>query len=99
MENDETIYNLLFDSKMTEGLFSMNDDELLLQKEKFKDSEEKLEEYINSNFDLTTKEKLKSLIEEKEDNYNDCVYSENRLFYKNGIKDGISMILNAITKK
>lgn len=98
MENDTKIYNLLFDSKIAEGLFDMNNDELLSQKEQFKESEESLDKYLTSKFDLDTKEKLTHLIEQKDSNYNECVYLENQLFYTNGIKDGISMILSVIAK-
>lgn len=98
MENDD-IYNFLFEQKVNESLFDMEDTELSEQKNKAKDSQKELMSFIETMLDPADKEELLQLLEKRDDDYQECFHLEHRLFYRNGIKDGISIIVTAIAHK
>ena len=95
MEGDE-LYNFLFEQKINEGLFNMNDEELSVQKHKAKESQKKLMAFINTILKPEDREKLEILLETRDNDYKDFFFLEERLFYRNGFKDGISIIVPAI---
>jgi len=98
MDNEE-IYNFLFEQKVIEDLFDMNDIELTEQKNKAQETQKQLANYIYSTFEPEIIEKLEQLLETRDEYYKECFHLEHRLFYKNGIKDGISIIVAAISHK
>ena len=98
MEDNE-FYNFLFEQKINKGLFDMNEKELTEQKNMAKESQKELINFIDTILDSDNKEILLELLENRDNNYNECFFLEQRLFYRNGIKDGISIIVSAITHK
>jgi glutamate synthase domain-containing protein 3 len=91
-------YNFLFEEKMNEGLFSMQDEELKEQEKKAKKSQKALMEYIEKFIDEDKKKQVLELLEERDAEYNDVFYLQGRLYYKYGIKDGISIIISSISE-
>lgn len=95
MENEDN-FDLLFEQKMNDGLFNMEDENLTKLKLKAKESQKKLNELISTIFNESELEIFKELLEERDNNYSECFYLENRLYYKHGISDGFSMVLTSL---
>jgi hypothetical protein len=83
---------------MNEGHFSMQDEELKEQEKKAKKSQKALMEYIEKFIDADKKKQVLELLEERDAEYNDVFYLQGRLYYKYGIKDGISIIISSISE-
>ena len=96
---DEDNLELLFQQKINDGLFDMKDEKLQKLKLKAKEAQKNFIEFINTIISRDETEKLKELLEIRDDAYNDCFYLENCLYYKQGINDGFSMVLTSLKSK
>ena len=96
---NEDVSDFLFEHKLNEDLFDTEDEQLIEQKNKAKESQKKLITYIEKIPHVNTKNNLLEIQENREINYKNCFDLEHKAFYKNGIKDGISIIVSAITHK
>lgn len=96
---DEDNFELLFEQKINDGLFSLKDTKLENEKLKAKESQKKLLNFVDAILSSEEKEKFETLLEERDDNYNSCFFLEQRLFYKYGINDGFSMVLATLKDK
>lgn len=95
MDKEDNFY-LLFEQKINDDLFDMNDTNLKNQKVKAKQSQIELMTFINANLNKEKLELFEELLEKRDDNYHECFYLEGYLYYKHGINDGFSMCLSSL---
>ncbi len=92
-ENDD-IFDLLFEKKEEEDKFEMKDEKLLKYRKKVSESSEKLYRYINDKVHPRCREELKKLMENRNNAISDSYYREFQIYYKYGIIDGINIMLS-----
>lgn len=98
MENDD-IFNFVFEQKSKKELFDTEDSELEKQKCKAKQSQKELISFIETIFDPGDKEGLLELLDKRDEDYKQCFHLEQKLYYRNGVKDGISIIVSSVSHK
>lgn len=98
MENDDII-DLLFEKKGDEDLFVLEDKELNKLNNKVEMSNKEMLKFIDARVHPKSRDKLKELITEYSNANYDYLHRENQLFYRNGISDGIELILISLSQK
>lgn len=98
MEDDDGI-DMLFEQKENEGLFVLEDNKLKSARQEAKQLQLKLTEFINTRLDPTDKKDLEDLLDDRDNAYNSCFGSEHRLYYKQGVNDGLVMAITGLKAK
>lgn len=93
------IIDFLFNKKEDEELFCLEDEELKSLDHKVDIADKELYKFIDSKVHPKLRKKLKHLLLEYSNAM--CVYlrQENALFYKNGVSDGIKLIMVGLSLK
>ena len=90
---DNCIISLIFDMKENEGYFkNSHSPEYKTFLKVQQDKSNLLNDFISKNIDAQLKEELNALIESYTDSISDTYYSEFKIYYKTGFKDGINLI-------
>lgn len=93
----QDILEFLFDRKMDEDNFHFNKKgELRNYRKNISNTSEILYNCIDSKVQPNVRNELKKLIDKNVTAIADCNYKEFQLFYKDGVIDGIQLVLSAI---
>lgn len=95
MKNIDLI-ELLFDKLEDEDIFNLKDDLLEELNDQIEIDNNQLNIFIDRRVHPKSRFILKNLIEKAEDSLVKYNSRENQLYYKNGIKDGINLMLNLL---
>lgn len=98
MEDDDG-FDMLFERKESEGLFDLEDNKLKKAKEDAKEYQSKLTEFINTRLNPDDKKDLENLLEDRDNAYSFCFGIEHRLYYKQGVNDGLVMAITGLKAK
>lgn len=98
MEDDDGI-DMLFEQKENEGLFVLEDNKLKSARQEAKQLQLKLTEFINTRLDPDDKNDLEELLDNRDTAYSSCFGIEHRLYYKQGVNDGIVMAITSLKAK
>lgn len=93
------IIDFLFDKQVDDDLLSLSDEILESLDTKMEMTDNRINEFINKRVHPKSRSKMYSLLREKEKSVLENSSRENRLFYRNGISDGISLMLIALSTK
>lgn len=88
----QTIFDVLKKSE----LLDMEDQEMLLNKNKIILTSKEMYDFMSDNIASSEREILKQLIAKRNDAVENAHSRENFLFYKNGFLDGMGIVLNVI---
>ena len=90
---DNCIISLIFDMKENEGYFKNSHlPEYKTYLNVQQDKSNLLNNFISKNIDEKLRDELIGLIEAYTDSISDTYYSEFKIYYKTGFKDGINLI-------
>ena len=90
---EDNIIDILFDAKEDDDLFNLNDKVLVSLDNQLENTDFDISKFIEKNIHPRNRYKLKKLLNRKEHKIYEYLRRENQLFYKNGISDGIKIIL------
>lgn len=93
------IVDFLFDKQVDEDLFSVSDEVLEALDTKIEMTDNRINNFINKRVHPKSRSTLQTLLRQKEKSVLENSNRENRLFYRNGISDGISLMLIALSTK
>lgn len=93
------IIDFLFDKQVDDDLFSLSDEVLESLDTKIEMTDNRINKFINKRVHPKSRSTLYSLLRQKEKSVLENSSRENRLFYRNGISDGISLMLIALSTK
>ena len=93
---DDVLDNL-FDKKEDDDLFNLEDREIKRLDEELGKINEKLDKFITEEIPPQSRESAREHLREYSNILFSYLHSENQLFYKNGIADGIQILLIALT--
>lgn len=87
MKEKKDIIDILFDKKVDDDEFNMQDNLLKHYRHQLCEASNNLYNFINTQIPSENRNELKLLISNRDDALADYHYRENQLFYKNGIID------------
>lgn len=99
MEENADIIDALFDKQEDDDLFNMKDELLEELSDKIEKCTEDIQKFIEKRVHPRSRTKLRKLLKRKEKSLYSYLRRENQLFYKNGVSDGISLVLLSLTFK
>ena len=99
MEENTDIIDALFDKQEDDDLFNMKDELLEELSDKIEKCTEDIQKFIEKRVHPKSRIKLKKLLKRKEKILFSYLRRENQLFYRNGVSDGINLILLSLTFK
>ena len=97
MEEKDDVLDNLFDKKEDDDLFNLEDKELKRLDEQIGKMNDKLDKFISEEIPPQTRDSAKEYLREYSNLLFTYLHRENQLFYKNGIADGIQILLFALT--
>lgn len=97
MEEKDDVLDNLFDKKEDDDLFNLDDEELVRLDKALEEMKDKLDKFIYEEISPDNREKTKKYFKEYSSLLFKYMRKENQLFYKNGIADGIKILLFALT--
>lgn len=98
MENADLI-DLLFDKQEDDDIFNFKDNLLEELDNKIERDSNKLNTFIDRRVHPKTRRNLKELIRKSETSIDEYNRRENQLYYKNGVTDGVKLILKLLSFK
>lgn len=96
---EEDVLEMIFEKRGDDDNFKMEDEKLLEHRNRMTITYEQLNTYIKEKVHPNVKEKLQKLLLARNNAISDYYYRENQLFYKNGVADGMNIILSIINLK
>lgn len=96
MEEKDDVLDNLFDKKEDDDLFNLEDKELKRLDEELEKMNDKLDKFINEEIPPQNRESAREHLREYSNLLFSYFHRENQLFYKNGIADGIKILLFAL---
>ena len=97
--DDQNIIDFLYDKKVEDRLFLLEDAELIGLSEKVTIADNEISKFIEKRVHPRSKNKLRHLIRE----YSNAVFvhaaRENQLYYKYGVSDGVKFITSSLSVK
>lgn len=97
-EMDDILDNI-FDKKEDDDLFDLDDEQLKELDKQLSSLSERLDVFIEKRVHPKTQEKLQDLISEHTNLLYTYLHRENQLFYKNGVADGIKLMILVLSFK
>lgn len=97
MEEKDDVLDNLFDKKEDDDLFNLEDREIKRLDEELGKINEKLDKFITEEIPPQSRESAREYLREYSNILFSYLHRENQLFYKNGIADGIQILLIALT--
>lgn len=97
MEEKDDVLDNLFDKKEDDELFNLEDREIKRLDEELGKINEKLDKFITEEIPPQSRESAREHLREYSNILFSYLHRENQLFYKNGIADGIQILLIALT--
>lgn len=98
MENEDII-DFLFNKQEADGLFNLNDERLDKLNTKMEKYNSQMNSFVNKKPNLKNKLLLKRLIRKAKVTKNEYHYRKNQLYYKNGVVDGMNLIVSLLSFK
>lgn len=97
MEEKDDVLDNLFDKKEDDDLFNLEDKELKRLDEELGEMNDKMDKFISEEIPPQTRDSAREHLIEYSNLLFTYLHRENQLFYKNGIADGIQILLFALT--
>lgn len=97
MEEKDDVLDNLFDKKEDDDLFNLEDREIKRLDEELGKINEKLDKFITEEIPPQSRESAREHLREYSNLLFSYLHRENQLFYKNGVADGIQILLIALT--
>lgn len=97
MEEKDDILDNLFDKKEDDDLFNLEDREIKRLDEELGKINEKLDKFITEEIPPQSRDSAREHLREYSNLLFSYLHRENQLFYKNGVADGIQILLIALT--
>lgn len=96
MEDDFDIIDVLYEKKAEDALFSLNDTVLSELDNKIDKYTNDIAKFINKRVHPKTRFQLKKILARKENTVHDYSIREKKLLYKDGVRDGMQLVLCAL---
>ena len=97
MEEKDDVLDNLFDKKEDDDLFNLEDREIKRLDEELGKINEKLDKFITEEIPPQSRDSAREHLREYSNILFSYLHRENQLFYKNGVADGIQILLIALT--
>lgn len=97
--DEENIIDFLFEKKAEDGTFSLDDEILNNLDNKIDKCTNEITNFINKRIHPKSRFKLKKMLARKENRLYDYSLREKKLLYKDGVIDGMNLILCALSLK
>ena len=97
MEEKDDVLDNLFDKKEDDNLFNLEDRELKRLDAKLGEVNEKLDKFIAEEIPPQSRDSAREHLREYSNILFSYLHRENQLFYKNGIADGIQILLVSLS--
>lgn len=97
MEEKDDVLDNLFDKKEDDDLFNLEDREIKRLDEELGKINEKLDKFITEEIPPQSRDSAREHLREYSNLLFSYLHRENQLFYKNGVADGIQILLIALT--
>lgn len=97
MEEKDDVLDNLFDKKEDDNLFNLEDRELKRLDAKLGEVNEKLDKFITEEIPPQSRDSAREHLKEYSNILFSYLHRENQLFYKNGIADGIQILLVSLS--
>ncbi len=97
MEEKDDVLDNLFDKKEDDNLFNLEDRELKRLDAKLGEVNEKLDKFITEEIPPQSRDSAREHLREYSNILFSYLHRENQLFYKNGIADGIQILLVSLS--
>ena len=97
MEEKDDVLDNLFDKKEDDNLFNLEDREIKRLDEELGKINEKLDKFITEEIPPQSRDSAREHLREYSNLLFSYLHRENQLFYKNGVADGIQILLIALT--
>ncbi len=95
----DNIIDILFDKKEDDDLFNLSNEILETLDTKIELTDNKINKFIKKRVHPKSRSTLISLLKEKDKKVCASSSIENRLYYKNGLSDGIKLLLIVLSTK
>lgn len=99
MEDDFDIIDVMYEKKAEDGLFSLNDTVLSELDDKIDKCANDIKKFIDKRVHPKTRFQLKKFLDRKENTLYEYSIREKKLLYKDGVRDGMQLILFALFDK
>ena len=99
MEEYEDIIDFLYEKKAEDGTFSLDDSILSELDNKIDKCTNDITNFINNRVHPKSRIKLRSILNKKENTQYDYAIREKKLLYKDGVRDGMQLVLIALSSK
>lgn len=96
---EEDVLEMIFEKRGDDDSFKIQDEKLKQLKRKVGITNKIMFYFISRKVDSNCRMELKKLIDKRNKCMSDYHYRENQLFYKNGVADGMNIILSIINLK
>ena len=97
MEEKDDVLDNLFDKKEDDNLFNLEDRELKRLDARLGEVNEKLDKFITEEIPPQSRDSAREHLREYSNILFSYLHRENQLFYKNGIADGIQILLVSLS--
>ena len=97
MEEKDDVLDNLFDKKEDDNLFNLEDRELKRLDAELGEVNEKLDKFITEEIPPQSRDSAREHLREYSNILFSYLHRENQLFYKNGIADGIQILLVSLS--
>lgn len=93
---EDDFFDLIFEKMADSNNLDMDDEKLKTFRNKNSISSDNLQKYINTQIHPKRRKKLTSLIQQNKQTNLDCSFRENQLYYKNGLLNGIYIVISML---